>query len=346
MRYGSVAALDTVDLRVAGGEFVTLLGPSGCGKTTLLRTIAGLVEPQSGEIVIRGRAVTEVPIHRRNIGLVFQSYALFPHKTVFENIAFGLKYRRLDRSTIAERVGRALSAIRLPDVGGRMPAQLSGGQQQRVALARALVIEPDILLLDEPLSALDANLREEMRIELKQIQRRFGIASVFVTHDQEEALALSDKIVVMNQGRIEQVGAPQDVYHRPASGFVARFVGQSNVLEARVIEARGSTVLVEAQGVQLLATPVRDLPVGAAARIVVKAPEISLAPEGTKLDGTLNLLPGTVEAISYLGASSLYVVAVGSARLKALVPGLGTMAEGAPVTLTVPISSCLALPDD
>src|SRR5262245_33660422 len=238
--YGAFIAVKSVDLVIAKGSFVTLLGPSGCGKTTLLRAIAGLVTPMSGEIVIKGRRVNDVPIHKRNIGLVFQNYALFPHKNIFDNIGFGLKYRRVDRGAIAQRVKRALDIVRLPGVEKKLPSELSGGQQQRIALARAIVIEPDVLLLDEPLSALDANLREEMRTELKAIQREVGITTVFVTHDQEEALALSDRVVVMNHGLVEQIGSPEDVYRWPASRFVANFLGQSNFLPGTVETADGN----------------------------------------------------------------------------------------------------------
>src|SRR5689334_1400261 len=206
LTYGQFVAVKDVDLAIAKGSFVTLLGPSGCGKTTILRSIAGLVSPTSGEIVVAGRRINDVPIYKRNIGLVFQNYALFPHKTVADNIAFGLKYRDVPRADIARKVKRALDMVRLPGVEKKLPSQLSGGQQQRIALARAIVIEPDVLLLDEPLSALDANLREEMRTELKIIQREVGITTIFVTHDQEEALAMSDRIVVMNHGLIEQNG--------------------------------------------------------------------------------------------------------------------------------------------
>src|SRR5215475_14061361 len=234
LAYGSFVAVAGVSLAIERGTFLTLLGPSGCGKTTILRSIAGLVNPTAGDISIAGRRVNDVPIHKRNIGLVFQNYALFPHKTIFDNVGFGLKYRRVERGSIAQRVKRALDIVRLPGVERKLPSELSGGQQQRIALARAIVIEPDVLLLDEPLSALDANLREEMRTELKPIQRELGITTVFLTHDQEEALAMSDRIVVMNHGRVEQTGTPETVYRAPASRFVASFLGQSNLLTGTI----------------------------------------------------------------------------------------------------------------
>ncbi|MEY8841055.1 ABC transporter ATP-binding protein, partial [Cribrihabitans sp. XS_ASV171] len=231
-RFGDFTAVHETSLEIPEGDFVTLLGPSGCGKTTNLRMIAGLLDPTEGEILIGGRRVNDVPIHKRNLGIVFQNYALFPHKTVAENVAFGLKYRDVPKSEIAGKVQAALDLVQLPDVGDRYPKALSGGQQQRIALARAIVIEPEVLLLDEPLSALDANLREDMRVELKRIQDQIGVTTVFVTHDQSEALAMSDKIVVMSAGRVEQVGTPEEVYNTPASEFVANFLGASNILPA------------------------------------------------------------------------------------------------------------------
>ena len=254
-RYGAFTAVQPMDLAVESGAFVTLLGPSGCGKTTTLRMIAGLAAPSDGDILIKGARVNDVPIHRRNLGLVFQNYALFPHKSVFDNVAFGLKYRSVAKADIARRVGRALELVQLPQMADRYPSQLSGGQQQRIALARAIVVEPDVLLLDEPLSALDANLREEMRVELKKIQDQLGITTIFVTHDQSEALAMSDKIVVMNEGSIEQEGSPEDVYTRPRSEFVARFLGNSNLLDGRVTARDTGTVRIEVDGMGELRAP-------------------------------------------------------------------------------------------
>ena len=259
LAYGNFVAVKDVSLSIRKGEFVTLLGPSGCGKTTILRSIAGLVQPTGGEIDVAGRRIDNIPIHKRNIGLVFQNYALFPHKSVFDNIAFGLKYRNVEKSQIAQKVKRALDMVRLPGVEKKLPSEMSGGQQQRIALARAIVIEPDVLLLDEPLSALDANLREEMRTELKIIQREVGITTIFVTHDQEEALAMSDRIVVMNKGEIEQMGSPEEVYRRPESRFVASFLGQSNLLPGRItaIEDGQATLRLD-NGAQLKAAGTRN----------------------------------------------------------------------------------------
>ena len=233
--YGGVRAVDTMDLVIFEGEFLSLLGPSGCGKTTTLNLIAGFVEPTAGRIVIDGEDVTGLPAHLRGLGVVFQSYALFPHLSVFENVAFGLRERRTPSAEIVRRVGEALDLVQLDRQGGQRPAELSGGMQQRVALARALVYRPRVLLLDEPLAALDKKLREEMRDELRAIQRSVGITTVFVTHDQAEALGLSDRIAVMSRGRIEQLGAPREIYERPASRFVADFIGASTVLRGRAV---------------------------------------------------------------------------------------------------------------
>ncbi|MEO8558237.1 MAG: ABC transporter ATP-binding protein [Rhodospirillales bacterium] len=228
---GRVLAVDDVSLDIAAGEFFSLLGPSGCGKTTSLRMIAGFERPDHGRIHVGGQDITDVPVHRRDMGMVFQSYALFPHRTVAQNIGFGLRMRQMPASDIARRVEAALAQVAMTGLENRRPAQLSGGQQQRVALARALVIEPRVLLCDEPLGALDRKLRQQMQFELKELQRRLGVTLVFVTHDQEEALAMSDRIAVMNNGHIEQVGSPAEIYERPRTRFVADFIGEINILE-------------------------------------------------------------------------------------------------------------------
>ena len=232
-RFGALTAVDAIDLSVAPGEFVTLLGPSGCGKTTTLNMIAGFIAPDAGGIRLQGRAVEALPPFRRDLGLVFQDYALFPHMTVAENVGFGLRMRRVPRGEMTQRVAEALELVQLSGLGERRPLQLSGGQRQRVALARALVIRPAMLLLDEPLSNLDLKLREEMRVEISALQRRLGIATVFVTHDQGEALTMSDRVAVMRQGHIEQIGTPGDIYERPATRFVAGFIGAANVIDER-----------------------------------------------------------------------------------------------------------------
>jgi putative spermidine/putrescine transport system ATP-binding protein/spermidine/putrescine transport system ATP-binding protein len=312
----NVIAVDGIDLSVPDGAFVTLLGPSGCGKTTTLRMIAGLETPDDGEVQIKGKRMNEVPIHRRNLGMVFQNYALFPHKSIFDNVAFGLKYRGVEKSEIGKRVKEALDIVRLPGVEDRFPSQLSGGQQQRIALARALVIEPDVLLLDEPLSALDANLREEMRVELKNIQRRIGVATVFVTHDQGEALAMSDLVVVMNKGRIEQMGAPTEVYEQPRSEFVASFLGNANFLPAVVqqVATNGISVTLDGGDGLLVGDAARPVAPGEKVRVVVRAEKIEIA--ASYADG----LAAKVVDVDYLGSMARYQMELqGGQRVLSLV---------------------------
>ncbi|MDZ5697706.1 ABC transporter ATP-binding protein [Chelativorans sp. M5D2P16] len=320
-RFGSLTAVHRMDLDIEEGSFVTLLGPSGCGKTTTLRMIAGLLDPSEGEIVIKGRSVTRTPIHKRNLGIVFQNYALFPHKTIFDNVAFGLKYRDVPRGEAEEKVSRALELVQLPDVGGRFPRQLSGGQQQRIALARAIVIEPDVLLLDEPLSALDANLREDMRVELKRIQAQLGITTIFVTHDQSEALAMSDRIVVMSKGHVEQVGAPEEVYGSPSSAFVARFLGNANLVEGKVARCANGTVTVAADGFGELHVPAarsRGIGEGEAAHIVVRAEKLFLSNGNASPPEDALSLPGEVTAVDYQGQAARYFVNIEGRSLQAL----------------------------
>jgi spermidine/putrescine ABC transporter ATP-binding subunit len=246
--YGDVVALPQLDLDVPESSFFALLGPSGCGKTTTLRLVAGFETADAGEVWIKGDEVTRVPPYKRNFGMVFQQLALFPHLSVNDNVAFGLRMRRVDRGETAKRVARALELVKLAGYGDRYPRQLSGGQQQRVALARAIVFEPSVLLLDEPLGALDKMLREEMQVELRELQRRLGITTVFVTHDQEEALTMSDYVAVMREGRIEQIGPPRDIYERPRTRFVAGFLGASNFLSATVVATEGDRIVVDLGG--------------------------------------------------------------------------------------------------
>jgi putative spermidine/putrescine transport system ATP-binding protein len=296
-RYGDFYAVREVSLTVADGEFLVLLGPSGCGKTTTLRMVAGFIEPTGGMVRLGGADVTLLPPWKRNAGMVFQSYALFPHLTVAQNVAFGLEMRKLARADIERRVEEVLALVRLKGYGGRLPRQLSGGQQQRVALARALAIRPDVLLLDEPLSNLDAKLRQEVRVEIRELQRQLGLTTVMVTHDQEEALTMADRLVVMNEGLVRQVGSQRDLYERPSDRFVAGFVGRSTFLDGTV-EAPGR---FRSDGGLSLAC--RD---GKAGRAVLSLrPErIEIgpaAPAGSR-SGLDNSLPGTVEFVSYLGA--------------------------------------------
>jgi spermidine/putrescine ABC transporter ATP-binding subunit len=321
LAYGAFVAVKEVSLAIEKGSFVTLLGPSGCGKTTILRSIAGLVNPTGGDITIAGRRINDVPIHQRNIGLVFQNYALFPHKTVFDNIAFGLKYRNVAKSLIVEKVARALEMVRLPGVAKKLPSELSGGQQQRIALARAIVIEPDVLLLDEPLSALDANLREEMRTELKLIQRQIGITTIFVTHDQGEALAMSDQVVVMNAGRIEQQGTPSEVYEHPNSEFVANFLGNANFLHGKVTSVTGGEIRLQIAGGVSMAIrggAVHSVSVGDQVRAVVRAEKIALLhADGSQTANTG--LAGRIVDVDYLGALARYDIELPDGqRLRAL----------------------------
>jgi len=249
--YGQVLGVGPVSLTVEPGEFVSLLGPSGCGKTTTLRIVAGLETPSSGELLINGEAVTHAPVHRRNIGLVFQNYALFPHLTIHDNIAFGLRYRKVDKTEIADRVEQVLKLVNLHGLGKRLPRQLSGGQQQRVAVARAIVINPSILLFDEPLSNLDMALRQHMQEEIKRIQREVGITTLYVTHDQNEAMALSDRIAVLFHGHLHQLAPPSDIYEQPATAEVADFIGEINYLGGEVRETAGGAVFRTAQGTTL-----------------------------------------------------------------------------------------------
>ena len=354
--FGDVVAVAGIDLSVEEGAFVTLLGPSGCGKTTILRVIAGLERPDAGLVEIRGRRVSDVPIHKRNVGLVFQDYALFPHKTVFDNVAFGLKYRAVGRAQISPLVARALEIVRLAGVEGRYPAQLSGGQQQRVALARAIVIEPDILLLDEPLSALDANLREEMRGELKAIQRALGITTVFVTHDQEEALSLSDTVVVIRSGSIEQTGPPELVYRRPVTRFVAEFLGKANILDGFVAareEAMPDLVGVElANGLRVYARGRPMGRIGAPAAVVVRAHNVRLDLTGSRsasrtagMSGeTVNRFDGVIVDTNYLGGVAEYLVDVRGTEIRAIAPvGDHLHRRGRPVGVHFAPADCVLL---
>ena len=308
-RFGEVVAVDDVSLAVARGELFALLGPSGCGKTTLLRLIAGFEAPSAGGLSIGGVDVTHLPAHRRPVNLVFQHYALFPHLTVAENVAFGLRYRRLPRAARAAKVGEALALVRLTGLAARRPHEISGGQRQRVALARALVLEPQVLLLDEPLAALDRRLRQEMQGELKALQRELGITFLFVTHDQEEALAMSDRLAVMSRGRVEQLGSPAEVYERPATPFVAEFLGAENLVTATVAAApEGGLLLRLPSGAEIPAPPEvagRALAAGATVRCAVRPEKLRLvSPESAAGPG----FPVAVESRTYQGATTTWIV--------------------------------------
>ena len=317
--FGLVNAVKDVSVTFEDGTFTTLLGPSGCGKTTILRMVAGLEAPTGGDIHVDGARINDVPIHKRNLGLVFQNYALFPHRTIGQNIGFGLKYRGVPKSDIGAKIKEALDIVRLPGVEDRYPTQLSGGQQQRIALARAIVIEPDVLLLDEPLSALDANLREEMRVELKAIQHRIGVTSIFVTHDQSEALAMSDKIIVMNAGQIQQVGAPEDVYNSPASEFVANFLGASNIFDVTVSGSDNDTIALQTPHFGTIPVPrmrATNLGTSKTGRLVVRAEKLRLL-NLNATDGGVSA-SGMVEAVDYQGQIARYFVRVGDMQLQAM----------------------------
>ncbi len=300
-RYGDMRAVAGITLDVPQGEFLTLLGPSGCGKTTTLGLIAGFFPPSAGEVRIKGRPVTNLPPFRRDIGVVFQDYALFPHMTAAQNVAFGLKMRKVARAEADRRVADALELVKLGGLGERRPHELSGGQRQRVALARALVIRPAILLLDEPLSNLDLKLREEMRVEIAELQRRLKITTVFVTHDQGEALVMSDRIAVMNAGRIEQIGPPTEIYERPASRFVAEFIGRMNLFPGRVVAEGGTLVVRTAEGPTLAVPVPPDAPDGTGVNIAVR-PERARVSRETPPAGWF-AAQGRINQILYLGST-------------------------------------------
>ncbi|HEY6259107.1 MAG TPA: ABC transporter ATP-binding protein [Xanthobacteraceae bacterium] len=341
-RYGAHAAVDDVSLTIEHGRLVCLLGPSGCGKTTTLRLIAGFAEPSAGEIRVGERVVSSpartLPPERRNMSMIFQSYALWPHMTVGENVAYGLKLRKNDRDTIARKLKSILTTTHLEHLADRYPGELSGGQQQRVALARALVVEPETLLLDEPLSNLDANLREEMRFEVRRLHDEYRYTTVYVTHDQSEAMTTADVIAVMNAGKVEQAGSPEDIYERPRSEFVARFIGGSNVIKGKVAEDGR----VECAGAKLRCGGGRKLAAGSDAAVSIRPHVIRLwvsPPE--KME---NIVPGTVVRQVFLGSSRDYVVAAADdTHLRVVAPTAENVPQGAPVWLYLPPDSCRLL---
>ena len=310
-RFDTVVAVKDVSLQVRRGEFLALLGPSGCGKTTLLNLIAGFLDPDEGEIYIRGNPMSGVPPFRRNVGMVFQNYALFPHMNVRENVEFGLEMRHMPKVEREGKVREALDLVKLLDLGDRYSHQLSGGQQQRVALARVLVIKPSVLLLDEPLGALDRQLREEMQVELRKLQQKVGITTIFVTHDQEEALTMSDRIVVVNHGLIEQIGSPGEIYEHPRTEFVANFIGVSNTFQGLVSEVRGSECVIQgADEVTLVAQG--DSRPKAKVKVVVRPEKIFLSPSAPNT--AVNVAKGRIDDIVYLGTNSRYYVSLPSGK--------------------------------
>jgi spermidine/putrescine transport system ATP-binding protein len=344
-QFEELTAVDGIDLHIPGGEFFSLLGPSGCGKTTTLRMIAGFEQPTSGEILLDGTDVAYTPPHQRNVNTVFQNYALFPHLNVYNNIAYGLKRAKRPKAEIRERVGKALELVQLPGYEGRQPSQLSGGQQQRVALARALVLNPTVLLLDEPLGALDAKLRKALQIELKSLQQEVGITFLYVTHDQEEALTMSDRLAVMNGGHIEQVGAPQDVYEDPETLYVADFLGVSNLMEATIVSSGTSACQVALDGYEL-ETRGTDRDVTGEAKIVIRPERVELEEHGSPSGP--NRIPGMVERVVYVGSAIQVIVRAATGEsLQALVQNTGggiPYEQGTPVQLHLPVDALRVLP--
>jgi iron(III) transport system ATP-binding protein len=340
-RYGAVAAVDDVSLRIDHGQLVCLLGPSGCGKTTTLRLIAGFLEPSEGEIHVGDRLVSSpartLPPEQRNMSMIFQSYALWPHMTVAENIIYGLRLRKMDRDTIAKKLASILATTKLEPLAQRYPGELSGGQQQRVALARALIVEPETLLLDEPLSNLDANLREEMRFEIRRLHDQYRYTTVYVTHDQSEAMTTADMIAVMNGGRIDQLGTPEDIYARPQSEFVARFIGASNVIKGTARDANhmsfaGSTLRVTGA----------KLATGQSAAVAIRQHDIQLSTQAPA--ASENTIKATVARQVYLGANRDYVVeTTDGSSLRIVTPTETAVGKGSEVWLTLPPDRCRAL---
>lgn len=339
-RYGAAAVVDAVSLRIEHGQLVCLLGPSGCGKTTTLRLIAGFVEPSAGEILVGDRVVSSparsLPPENRNMSMIFQSYALWPHMTVTENVAYGLTLRKLPRDVIVQKVAAILSTMRLSPLAERYPGELSGGQQQRVALARALIVEPETLLLDEPLSNLDANLREEMRFEVRRLHDQYRYTTVYVTHDQSEAMTTADLIAVMNGGKIEQLGPPEDIYDRPRSEFVARFIGSSNIVRGKMLDGDH----VELAGVPMRCVGARPA-AGSAAPVSIRQHDITIV---TAPNGSDNMLPGVVTRNVFLGNSRDYMVeAADGTQLRVVTPPQTSIPERTKVWLRLPPECCRVL---
>jgi len=343
-RFGDFEAVSGIDLDISPGEFCSLLGPSGCGKTTTLRMIAGFERPSAGRVFLDGKDVSDTPPNRRNVNTVFQSYALFSHLTVAENVAFGLRFAKASKEEARSRVGQALSLVQMQEFSDRKPHQLSGGQQQRVALARALILNPSVLLLDEPLGALDAKLRKALQVELKALQEQVGITFVYVTHDQEEALTMADRIAVMNEGRIEQVGSPREVYEEPASAYVADFLGVSNMLDAQAIGMDSDgRCRVRVGDFELLASQGHTSARGSV-KVVVRPERVRIEAPGESGE---NRLPGRIERLVYAGAISQLVITLdrgGSIRCMLANDGvMSSFDRGAPVSVYLPCEALRVL---
>jgi iron(III) transport system ATP-binding protein len=345
-RFGQVGAVVGLDLEVRPGELVALLGPSGCGKTTTLRLVAGFLAPETGEIRVGDRVLSSpalvVPPERRRMAMIFQSYALWPHMTVAQNVAYGLRFAGVGRADRDRRVDEMLRAVQLDGYGARYPGELSGGQQQRVAVARALVVEPEILLLDEPLSNLDASLREEMRFEIRRLHERFAITTLYVTHDQGEAMVISDRVAVLREGRVVQIGPPEELFEHPRTRFVAEFVGKTNLIDAVADGARSV-----ARGSLRLRVAADGLAPRAAVVVSIRPHQIAIGPAATpRADGDANVLAGTVVRASYLGEAVDYQVALDGSDvvLRVTGPAPARVRLGEPVTVTVPAAACVLLP--
>lgn len=339
--FGAQQVLNSISLDIADRSFVALLGPSGCGKSTLLRLIAGLEQPNSGKILLDGQDITGLPPEKRDIALMFQSYALMPHMTVFENVRFPLRMKdTAPKSEQAEHVRNALAQVQLDSFADRYPRQLSGGQQQRVALARAIVAEPKVLLLDEPLSNLDARLREDMQVELKRLHRKLDLTTVFVTHDQTEALALADQVVLMNKGIIEQIDTPEHLYARPRTVFAAKFIGAANVIEVELRDIEGESRGVLNDGTVLAPQPDVDLPAGRH-NFMLRQEAIIFNPKGKN---TVRL-DGTIETQNFLGSVTRSIIRIGNQRISAITPAKHTPADGSQVTFGWNQSDFLPLQD-
>ncbi len=346
--FGQALAVDDISFDVLPGEFLTMLGPSGCGKTTLLRIIAGFIGPSGGNIYINDERVTDIPAHKRQTGMVFQNYALFPHMTVSDNLAYGLRLRKLSREDIEFKVRQALELIRLTGYEQRYPRQLSGGQQQRVALARAIVINPDVLLLDEPLSNLDYKLRLAMRGEIRRIQRDTGITTIFVTHDQGEALTMSDRVVILNKGRVMQIGPPTDVYENPSNKFVADFIGEANFFDGTVVACDGSEIGLSVGPLTLYAPFMGDvLPLGQSASFSVRPERLRIQAVAVDREPKRNVYDATVEHHDYLGAVVRYYLRLGDGLIIKVdehnVSGV-RYRPGEEVSVEIPPDDCFVLP--